>query len=409
MICYPILSSIYVVFGNIFYKHFYHDKVSYFGKDNVTNMPFVTIIVAAHNEHDGLEKTLHYLLTKVKYINYEVLLVDDGSTDDTIQIARSFQKTYSRLRVIHVEKNAGKAHALNIGIGFAKGDFILSNDADTLPEPNALFKYMQYFEGEKNRNVGGVTGNMDVLNRNNTISKSQIIEFTSIVGGIKRLQSAVADSMYAFSGANTMYRKDALIDVGGFRQNRATEDISISWDMVYHGWQSKFAPNIFFKMLVPENIKNLYRQRKRWSQGGSEVLLTNFKRMFINPVVMSKNIPIFLDELFSTSWNFLFFITTFITVMTNIYLFTIGDFTDLFWLWLFNMILVCVEFIMGILQLLVAIHYDQDGVKIRYFWISPVYISVLWLINPITLLVTFPKACKVAFGGGSAGTWKSPR
>ncbi|MCL0330500.1 glycosyltransferase family 2 protein [Apilactobacillus xinyiensis] len=365
--------------------------------------------MAAHNEHDGLERTLSYLEEDLNYINYEIILVDDGSKDDTLSIAKKIRTRYSNLRIIHVERNAGKAHALNLGIGFAKGNLILSNDADTLPEPDALLKYVQYFLGRNNRNVGGVTGNMDVLNRNNIISKSQIIEFTSIVGGIKRTQSSVANNMYAFSGANTMYRKDALIDVGGFRQNRATEDISISWDMFYHSWQTKFAPNIVFRMLVPENIKNLYRQRKRWSQGGTEVLLSNFKRMFLSPINMLQNFPIFFDELLSVSWNFLLFITSAIMVFTNIYFISTCQFTNLFWLWLCNMVLVCIEFFMGLLQLLFSLHYDQHGIKMHYFWISPVYISFLWLVNPITLLITFPKACKVAFGGQSAGTWKSPR
>ncbi|MCL0312566.1 glycosyltransferase [Apilactobacillus sp. TMW 2.2459] len=407
--CYPILSAIYIIFGNIFYKYFYNDKITAFKYDNLQDYPFVTIVISAHNENDTIEETLDYLENRINYINYEIIMVDDGSNDDTLKIALEFQKKYSNLRIIHVEKNAGKAHALNVSLGFAKGELILSNDADTLPEADALVKYVQYFQGIKNRNVGGVTGNMDVLNRNNVISKSQIIEFTSIVSGIKRTQSATSDNMYAFSGANTMYRKDALIDVGGFRQNRATEDISIAWDMFYHSWQTKFAPDIVFKMIVPENMKNLYRQRKRWSQGGTEVLLSNFTRMFINPIVMFKNIPLFFDEIFSFSWTFLLVFTSIIMVFTNIYYLSTGQFDNLFWLWLCNMILVCIEFIMGILQLLVSLHYDQQGIKMRYFGFSPVYISFLWLVNPFALLVTFPKACNVVFYGHSSGTWKSPR
>lgn len=72
--------------------------------------------------------------------------------------------------------------------------------------------------------------------------------------------------------------KEALIDVGGFRQDRATEDISIAWDHQLNDWLSVFAPEIIFFMEVPVTLKMLYRQRKRWAKGGTEVWLTNFKK-----------------------------------------------------------------------------------------------------------------------------------
>lgn len=121
---------------------------------------------------------------------------------------------------------------------------------------------------------------MDVQNRAKLIAKSQTVEFSSIVGIIKRTQLGVLGSIYAYSGANTMYRKDALIDVGLFRQDRTTEDISIAWDHQMDGWLSLFAPRIMFFMEVPESLKMLYRQRKRWAKGGTEVWLTNFKSIF---------------------------------------------------------------------------------------------------------------------------------
>ena len=146
------------------------------------------------------------------------------------------------------KKNQGKAHAFNIGIGFANGELILSNDADTVPEPDALWKYVNYFIRQDAVNISAITANMDVQNRTTIVSKSQTVEFSSIVGIIKRTQQGVLGVIYAYSGANTMYRKNALIDVGLFRQNRATEDISIAWDHQFQGWLSLFAPRIMFLM-----------------------------------------------------------------------------------------------------------------------------------------------------------------
>src|SRR5699024_7739437 len=120
-------------------------------------------------------------------------------------------------------------------IFFAKGEYILSNDADTIPEKDALMKYMNYFIDETDVNTAAVTANMDVQNRTTILGKSQTVEFSSIVGVIKRSQTAVNDSMYAYSGANTMYKKEFLINVAGFRQDRSTEDISIAWDHLMFG------------------------------------------------------------------------------------------------------------------------------------------------------------------------------
>ncbi|WP_143803330.1 glycosyltransferase family 2 protein, partial [Oenococcus oeni] len=217
--------------------------------------PFISIIVPAHNEEVLIENTIDYLMNEIDYPNYEVIVADDGSTDNTPSVLKKMSEKYiaKNFRTLRVNSNKGKAHALNIAAGFAKGEFILSNDADVLPESNALNRYMDYFFSRENSRVAAVTGNMSVRNRSSILGKSQTVEFSSIVGSIKRSQSATIDTMYAYSGANTMYRKSALIDVGMFRQDRATEDISIAWDHSLNGWETLFAPDIMFYMNVPEN------------------------------------------------------------------------------------------------------------------------------------------------------------
>jgi len=107
--------------------------------------PMVTIMVPAHNEEVVIKDTIEYLMNKINYSNYEVLVTDDGSTDSTPEILNRLMERYDNLRVIRIDKNKGKAHAFNIGIAFAKGKLILSNDADTVPEPDALWKYINYF------------------------------------------------------------------------------------------------------------------------------------------------------------------------------------------------------------------------------------------------------------------------
>ena len=154
--------------------------------------PFVTIMVPAHNEEIVIEDTLNYLMTKINYENYEVLVTDDGSTDRTPEILKGLQEKYDKLRVIRIEKNKGKAHAFNIGLGFAKGELVLSNDADTVPEPDSLNRYINYFIRQDSTNISAVTANMDVQNRAKLIANLKQVEFSSIVGIIKRTQLGCA-------------------------------------------------------------------------------------------------------------------------------------------------------------------------------------------------------------------------
>ena len=255
---YPVLGAMYWFWGAVAYTLFRRqDELSAVAE--LTFDPFITIMVPAHDEEVVLQSTLEYLLNELNYSNYEVLVIDDGSTDQTPTILTKLQERYPNLRVVRIEANKGKAHAFNVGMFFAKGKYILSNDADTLPERDALRKYMRYFESSAGVNYAAITANMDVYNRTTLWGKSQTVEFSSIVGIIKRSQTAVNNTMYAYSGANTMYRRDFLISVGGFRQDRATEDISIAWDQTFINMTPKFAPDIIFHMNVPESLHDLYR------------------------------------------------------------------------------------------------------------------------------------------------------
>lgn len=282
---YPIVGSFFWFCGALSYRWLRNEKTDRDWHElAVADQPLVTIMIPAHNEEIMIADTINYLFEQLNYTNFEVLVMNDGSTDKTAEIVMALEEKYPRLRMIHIVKNKGKAHAFNIGMYFAKGEYILSNDADTIPEPDALMKYMNYFIHDRDLNTSAVTANMDVQNRTKLLGKSQTVEFSSIVGVIKRSQAAINDSMYAYSGANTLYRKKFLIDVGGFRQDRATEDISIAWDHQMIGAVPRFAPNIVFHMNVPETIRDLYRQRKRWAQGGTEVWLTNIKKFVFHPI-----------------------------------------------------------------------------------------------------------------------------
>ncbi len=369
--------------------------------------PMITIMVPAHNEEVVIEDTIHYLMQNINYQNYEVLVTDDGSTDQTPAILTRLMAQYDNLRVIRIEKNQGKAHAFNIGIGFAKGKLILSNDADTVPEPDALWKYVNYFIRQDAINISAITANMDVQNRTTIIGKSQTVEFSSIVGIIKRTQQAVLGVIYAYSGANTMYRREALYDVGLFRQNRATEDISIAWDHQFQGWLSLFAPKIMFFMEVPESIKMLYRQRKRWAKGGTEVWLTNFKRVFLHPFENLGRTFMFIDQSLSIIWSFFFWISSFLFIGSLGYFLIEENSERIYHMFTMAFLFVCFEMIAGTIQLLASLLVDDGHKKVKYFRFAPFYMLFFWMINAVTIVTTFIPAVRTILGFGS-GVWVSP-
>ncbi|EMF0425059.1 glycosyltransferase [Enterococcus hirae] len=407
LVSYPILGSFAWFIGVLCYSFLFKYKHIDWAEIPTEVEPFITIMVPAHNEEVVIEDTIDYLMTKINYGNYEVLVTDDGSTDETPAILARLQKKYLKLRVIRIDKNKGKAHAFDIGMAFAKGRLILSNDADTVPEPDALSNYVNYFIRPGGRNISAVTANMDVKNRTSLLGKSQTVEFSSIVGIIKRTQAGVLGGLYAYSGANTMYRKDALIDVGGFRQDRATEDISIAWDHQLNGWISVFAPTIIFFMEVPVSLPMLYRQRKRWAKGGTEVWLTNFKKVLFHPFENIGRTFMFIDQTFSIIWSLFFCISFFVfIILMGIYLYQ-GNFEQIYRTLTISFLFVCFEMISGIIQLIASLVVDDQGRKLKYMLFAPLYMLLFWMVNAITIMTTFIPAIKTILGYGS-GTWKSP-
>ncbi|TFZ26439.1 glycosyltransferase family 2 protein [Lactiplantibacillus plantarum] len=410
LVSYPILGAfawfIGVLCYQLIYRHRHKDDIE-FQPLTPEEQPLITIMIPAHNEEVMIEHTINYLMNNLNYEKYEVLVTDDGSTDETPAILERLQSVYDNLRVVTIKKNQGKAHAFNVGVGFARGEFILSNDADSIPELDALWKYMSYFMGEEHANTAAVTANMDVQNRSTIIAKSQTLEFSSIVGVIKRSQVSALGNMYAYSGANTMYRRNALIDVGLFRQDRATEDISIAWDHQLNGWTTVFSPDILFYMNVPENLDALYHQRKRWAKGGTEVLLTNFKRVVSHPGKYLKQWAFITDQTLSIIWSLFFFVSTLIFLISLVTFFFTGNYERVYHMFCMAFIFVTFEMFAGVLQLLSALIVDDRGRKFKYLIFMPLYMLIYWQVNALALVTTLIPAVKTILGYGS-GTWVSP-
>ncbi|GAA4191989.1 glycosyltransferase family 2 protein [Gryllotalpicola kribbensis] len=404
---YPIVGGMAFIVSSFYYKLFL-EKYD-LPRPLEHEPPFVTIFVPAHNEEASIAGTVRYLFTQLNYPldKYEVMVLNDGSTDRTAEILDELQGEFDGLRVLTVVANRGKAAAFNLGLGFARGDFILSNDADTKPTPDALWQYMSHFERPGGHNVGAVTGNMLAANRTTMTALAQQNELNSIIGIIKRGQMAIG-SLFAFSGANTMYRRQAVLDVGGWHPEQPTEDIANAWDMQTMGWRSLFAAHIRFFLDVPEKLGPLIKQRKRWSSGGIMVMLTKGPRLLRHPIRNYAMIPVIVDYALSVVWSFLYWVSMAIFALLQLYFLVTLNWERFFHNWYMVGIFVAIEMIVGAIQVATASFYNDGGKTLKYLLFAPWYMLVYWMVNTFTVVWEFFPTVRKIVAMRDGGVWKSP-
>jgi biofilm PGA synthesis N-glycosyltransferase PgaC len=233
--------------------------------------PPVTILMAAHNEEKVIGSTVSHLF-QLDYPCYEVIVVDDGSTDNTAAILREMAAAEPRLRLVRLLNNMGKAVALNAGVRAARHEIIVTIDADSYLDKEALRWLVRHFT--RNPRTGAVTGNPRVLNRTSLLARIQTAEYSSIIGMIKRTQS-IWGRLMTVSGVLAAYRLAALVDVNFWSTDSVTEDIDITWKLQRRSWEVHYEPRALVWVLVPETLRGLWKQRLRWSRGGIEVLRKN--------------------------------------------------------------------------------------------------------------------------------------
>ncbi len=277
IIAYPVFMSMLWSFGALFHYFKYEREFTLTNHEN----PFVSILVPCYNEAENIEEII-YRLNNLNYKNYEIIAIDDGSTDATAQLLTLIAEKNNRVRFVCSKQNRGKANALYLGLLASKSDYLVCVDADAYLDANALNYMIPYFLDENNgQDIAAVTGNPQVRNRNSLLAKIQVAEFSSIVGSIKRTQQ-LGDLVMTVSGVIVTFRKQALLDVDLWDRDMITEDIAVTWKFHQKDWKIKFEPRAICWMLVPEQLKGLWQQRVRWAEGGVEVLFRHFKDAFTN-------------------------------------------------------------------------------------------------------------------------------
>lgn len=275
-------------FTILFIMLFFANEKKIFKRPKVKSYPSLSVIIPAHNEERDIKETIQNVKRMTYPKKLEIIVVDDGSTDKTSEIAKQFKD----VKVLK-KKRGGKASALNFGIKHASGEIVTCIDSDSYPERSALLKTVPFFE----KGVAAVTTSVFVKNPKGILERFQDIEYMMVSWSRKLFE--YLDAIYVTPGPMSLYKKDALQRVGGFDEKNMTEDIEIAWRLVRYKYKIKMALDAKVYTNVPKTISKWWHQRTRWNVGGIQTTL-KYKNLFMKKDF--GNLGTFLLPLFSISY-----------------------------------------------------------------------------------------------------------
>jgi poly-beta-1,6-N-acetyl-D-glucosamine synthase len=229
--------------------------------------PFVSIIVPVYNEGVSIKASLNALV-KLDYPNYEIIVVDDGSSDQTYRRALDVSRLTKPLIRVLTQSNGGKADALNHGVSAAAGEIVVCVDGDSLVHSDALKHAVLHFRDPR---VGAVSGCVRVLNRSKLIARLQALEYIAGNALPKRAQN-LGGVVTVVPGPLGVFRKSAVAQVGGYDLDTFAEDFDISLKILAAGWHVSYESRALVSTEVPESINDLVKQRYRWTRGWVQVI-----------------------------------------------------------------------------------------------------------------------------------------
>ena len=238
------------------------------------NIPLAAIIVPAFNEEVNAVSSLENLLL-CDYKNFEIIFVNDGSTDNTYEKVKAAFQHHPKIKILS-KTNGGKASALNFGVAQSNADFVVCIDADTKLLPNAVSYLMRNFNDKK---VGAVAGIVKVGNEVNILTRWQSIEYITSQN-FDRKGFAYINAITVVPGAIGAFRKDALILAGGFTTDTLAEDCDITVRILKQGFIVANEPKAIALTESPESIKQFMKQRFRWTFGVMQTFWKNREVLF---------------------------------------------------------------------------------------------------------------------------------
>lgn len=269
-------------FAILIFAYLYLNEYTF--RKNGDIKPFVSIIIPVFNEERVIKQSIKSLLEQ-DYPNYEIIIVNDGSTDNTNNVAESlvgYQKgVYKNIKVSLINQpNGGKAKALNTGIQFSKADFVLCMDGDSQLSSDALAAAARHFSNPK---IGAVAGNVKVLNRRKFFTDLQALEYIEGLNMARSAQSLIR-LVNIIPGPIGVFRKKAIEDAGYYSSDTFAEDADLTVKIIAAGWKIYYEPKSISYTEAPATLQQLLKQRYRWTRGILQSLRKH-KRLLLNPTI----------------------------------------------------------------------------------------------------------------------------
>lgn len=238
--------------------------------------PAVSVVIAAYNEAKVINKTIATLLSS-DYPDLDILVVDDGSKDDTAQVVSAAYGADPRVTVIR-KPNGGKASALNLGIKQCRGEIVVALDADTVFDPDTITKLVRHFADPA---IGAVSGNVKVGNRNNPLTIWQAVEYITSQNFDRRAFDLL-NCITVVPGAVGAWRKDAVILAGLYSSQTLAEDTDLTFKIRKLGYRIVTDNSALAYTEAPDTLRDLAKQRFRWAFGTLQCLWKH-RSALLNP------------------------------------------------------------------------------------------------------------------------------
>ena len=226
--------------------------------------PFVSILVPCHNEHEVIEKTVQNILN-IDYPDYEIILIDDRSEDNTAQIIKELEQKHEKITALIREKDAvaGKSAVLNDAFKIAKGEAVLVFDADAKVEPDFLNLMIPKLEPA---DVGAVQAQKVIINaKQNFLTQCQFNEY--ILDSHLQIGRDAVRGAVELRGNGELIKRQAIISINGWNEQTIVDDLDMSTRLHIKGWDIRFCPEAKVYEEGVITFGALIKQRRRWVEG----------------------------------------------------------------------------------------------------------------------------------------------
>ncbi|KAB1439451.1 glycosyltransferase [Candidatus Galacturonibacter soehngenii] len=254
------------------------------GKIPLKEYPMVSIMVPAHNESIVIRRTVLALLNfDYPEDKYEIIVINDNSTDNSAEVLKKIQENYPSRKLIvintdHQVGGKGKSNALNIALSVAKGSVIAIYDADNTPAPDALRILVENLMSDEK--LGAVIGKFRTRNRNASLLTRFVNIETLAYQCMNQAGRYYFFKLCTIPGTNFVIRRSIINQMGGWDTKALAEDTEISFRIYRMGYYIKFMPLAVTWEQEPQKLMQWFKQRTRWAKGNIYVLIKNFKYVF---------------------------------------------------------------------------------------------------------------------------------